>query len=94
MRHNALRDVLSQFCHRARLGGQLEVGHGSGADSPHSRPADILVPNWMIGKPAAFDLTVVSPLNSNTLNEAGATGGSAARKAETCKHNANYHKCR
>ena len=33
--------------------------------------ADILVPNWMIGKPAAFDLTVVSPLNYTTLNEAG-----------------------
>ena len=75
MHPNALRDVFSQFCHRARLGGQLEVGHGSGVDSPHSRPADILVPNWMIGKPAAFDLMVVSPLNSNTLNEAGATGG-------------------
>ena len=45
------------FCHRARLGGQLEVDHGSGAGSPHSRPADILVSNWMIGKPAAFDLT-------------------------------------
>ncbi|KAL5470688.1 hypothetical protein EMCRGX_G028693 [Ephydatia muelleri] len=56
MHHNALRDVFSQFCHSARLGGQLEVGHGSGADSPNSRPADILVPNWMIGKPAAFDL--------------------------------------
>ena len=48
----------------------------------------------MIGKPAAFDLTVVSPLNSNTLNEVGATGESAARKAEACKHNANDHKCR
>ena len=44
--------------------------------------ADILVPNWMIGKPAAFDLTVVSPLNSATLNEAGARSGSAAGKAE------------
>ena len=63
MRHNALRDVSSQFCHRARLGGQLVVGHGSRAGSSHSWPADILVPNWMIGKPAAFDLTVVSPLN-------------------------------
>ena len=99
MRHNALRDVFSQFCHRAQLGGQLEVGYGSGADSPHSRPADILVPNWMIGKPAAFDLMVVPPLNSNTLNEVGATGGSAARKAEAQKaearkHNANDHKCR
>ena len=62
---------------------------GSGYEtSPNSRPADILVPNWMIGKPAAFDLTVVSPLNSNTLNEAGATGGSAAWKADARKHNA------
>ena len=75
LRHNSLRDVFAQFCHRARLGGQLEVGHGYGADSLLSRPADILVPNWMIGKPAAFDLTVVFPLNSTTLNEAGARRG-------------------
>eukprot|EP00731_Ephydatia_muelleri_P009253 Em0004g1591a len=59
------------------------------------RPADILVPNWMIGKPAAFDLTVVSQLNSTTLqlNEAGARSGSAAGKAEVRKHNANDAKC-
>ena len=25
VRHNALRDVFAQFCHRARFGGQLEV---------------------------------------------------------------------
>ena len=92
--HNALRDVFAQFCHRARLGGQLEVGHGSGSDSSLSRPADILVPNWLSGKPAAFDLTVVSPLNSKTLNEAGATGGSAAGNVEACKHTANDQKCR
>ena len=47
------------------------------------------MPNWTIGKPAAFDLTVVSPLNSNTLNEAGATSGSVAGRAEVRKHNAN-----
>eukprot|EP00731_Ephydatia_muelleri_P000766 Em0001g766a len=62
----------------ARLGGQLEVGYGSGGDVSNSRPADFLVPNWTLGKPAAFDLTVVSPLNSNTLIEAGSTSGSAA----------------
>ncbi|KAL5468955.1 hypothetical protein EMCRGX_G030116 [Ephydatia muelleri] len=65
-----LEGCFSQFCYRARLGGQLEIGHGSGADSPHSQPADILVSNWMISKPAAFDLMVVSPLNSNALKEA------------------------
>ena len=66
LRHNNLRDVLAQSCHRARLDGQLEVGHGYGAESSFSRPADILVPNWMIGKPAAFDITVVSLLNSSS----------------------------
>ena len=46
LRHNSvLRDVFAQFCHRVRLGGQLEVGHGYGAESSLSRPADILVPN-------------------------------------------------
>ena len=43
LRHNSLRDVFSQFCHRACLGGQLEVGCGIGADKRHSCPADILV---------------------------------------------------
>ena len=47
----------------------------------------------MIGKPAAFDLTVVSPLNSTTLNEAEVRSGSAAGKAEVRKHNANDAKC-
>ena len=56
IRHNALRDVFAQFCHRARLGGQLEIGYGSGGDFSNSRPADFLVPNWTLGKPAAFDL--------------------------------------
>ena len=53
MHHNALREVFAQLCHRARLGGQLEVGHGSEGDNLNNRPADILVSNWMIGKPAS-----------------------------------------
>ena len=38
------------------------------------------MPNWMIGKPAAFDLRVTTLLNSTTLNEVGARSGSAAGK--------------
>ena len=95
IRHNALMDVFTQFCHRARLGGQLEIEYAwSGGNFTNSRPADFLVPNWALGKPAVCDLTVVSPLNSNTLIEAGATSGSAAGKAEVRKHNANDPKCR
>ena len=57
-------------------------------------PCFFLASGYSIGKPAAFDLTVVSPLNSSTLNEAGATSGSAAGEAEARNHNANDHKCR
>ena len=74
-------------------GGQLEVGCGLGADKRHSRPADILVQNWIIGKPAAFDLTVTSPLNLATLAEAGVARGSAAMAAEVRKHGVNDCKC-
>ena len=84
--HNSLRDVVAQFCHRARLGGQLEVGGGTEADGSRCWPADYLVPNWSTGKPAAIDITVTSPLNPISLPEAKVTGGSAARMAEMRKH--------
>ena len=50
--------------------------------------------SWLTCKPAAFDLTVVSKLNSETLNKVGATGASAAGNAEAHKHMANNQKCR
>ncbi|KAL5469225.1 hypothetical protein EMCRGX_G030449 [Ephydatia muelleri] len=73
-------------------GGQVEVGSGLGLDRLHSHPADVLV-NWHLGKPAAFDLTVTSPLNPITLTEAGVRCGSSALFAEARKHNANDSKC-
>ena len=50
------------------------------------------MPNWDLGKPAAFDLTVASPLNQSILNEACATPGSSARVSEQRKHASNV-KC-
>ena len=32
----------------------MEVGSGLGHDERHTRPADVLVPNWDMGKPAAL----------------------------------------
>eukprot|EP00731_Ephydatia_muelleri_P009270 Em0004g1608a len=91
-------EVRRHFCDRVAIDPsdsewlQVQLSLSRGGLSLR-RPADILVPNWMIGKPAAFDLTVVSQLNSTTLNEAGARSGSAAGKAEVRKHNANDAKC-
>ena len=42
-----------------------------------SRPADILLPNWKGGHPAALDVHVISPLQQQTLNEASFTPGHA-----------------
>ena len=47
----------------------MEVGSGLEQDERRTRPADVLVPNWDLEKPAAFDLTVASPLNQSILTE-------------------------
>ena len=66
----------------------MEAGSKLSNDRSHTSPADILAPNWSLGKPAAFDLSVMSSLNSNVLLEAGLTAGQAARATEQRKLNA------
>ena len=53
----------------------------------------MLVDGWDKAKPAAFDVTVTSPLTSVTLNEASINEGAAALAAETRKHAANDARC-
>ncbi|KAL5467622.1 hypothetical protein EMCRGX_G031881 [Ephydatia muelleri] len=91
--NNKLRDVVLQTCHRACISAKAEAGSGLGHELRNTRPADILASNWLCGKPAAFDLTVVSPLNPTFISEAGRTAGSAAVAAELRKHSANDAKC-
>eukprot|EP00731_Ephydatia_muelleri_P013116 Em0007g426a len=74
-RHNRLRDIFANFCRRAHLSVQVEVGYGLARDHINSRPADILVQGWDRGKPAAFDVTVTSPLTPVSLNNASASVG-------------------
>ena len=62
VRHNHLCDVVVDFCQSAHLSvSMVEKGHGLTRDLNHSRPADLLIAGWDIGKPAAFDVTVTSP---------------------------------
>ena len=89
-RHNKLRDIFNDFCHRACLAPQLEMG---GWSREHTRPADVLVPNWVLGKSAAFDLSVTSTLNAHVFQEASVTAGSAVMAAQIRKHRVNDRKC-
>ena len=85
-RHNHLRDIVANFCRQAHLSVRVEVGYGLARDHVNSRPADVLVQGWDRGKPAAFDITVASPLTPVTLNNASTSVGAAAYAAELRKH--------
>ena len=69
--HNHLHNVLVETCHRAHLNVKVEMDSNLTSDHDHSRPADILLPNWALGKPAAFDISVTSPLNPKFVSVAG-----------------------
>ena len=45
--------------------GEGRGKHGS--EKTRKRPADVLAAKWMLGKSAAFDFTVTSPLASNII---------------------------
>ncbi|KAL5474377.1 hypothetical protein EMCRGX_G026317 [Ephydatia muelleri] len=92
-RRNRLRDIFANFCCRAHLSVQVKVGYGLARDHINSRPADILVEGWDREKPAAFDVTVTSPLTPVSLNNASASVGAAAYAAECRKHAANDTRC-
>ena len=49
-RHNHLRNVIVEFCHRAHLGVRVESGSGITPDLSRTRPVDVLVLNWERGK--------------------------------------------
>ncbi len=74
-RINAIRDVVFNSAQSAALSPSKETP-GLVPDSA-SRPADVLLPNWTNGRPAALDVHVISPLQSLTMSEAAWTQGHA-----------------
>ena len=57
-------------------------------DPAARRPADVYVPRWRAGVPAAFDFAVTSGMRSSCLQESAADGASAATAYEgkKCSH--------
>eukprot|EP00731_Ephydatia_muelleri_P014969 Em0008g689a len=88
-----IRDILVETCRRAHIGVKVEVGNNLSRDHSKTRPADILLPNWFLGRTAALDVSITSPLNPVTLLEAGVSATAAAQATEARKHQANNLKC-
>ena len=81
-RHNHLRGIFANSCRRAHLSVRVKVGYGLARDPNISTPF-LLVQGWDRGKPAAFDVTVSSPLTPVSLNNASASVGATAYEAES-----------
>eukprot|EP00666_Eupelagonemidae_sp_cell4sb_P017889 gene17889-biopygen41696 len=64
-------------------GKQAGVGGARGAEG--RRPADIFLPRWRLGNPAALDFAVTSGLRVGYLTESAADGGAATRSYESHK---------
>ena len=64
-RHNSIRDVVFCAVQSAALAPSKETPNL--VPNSQSRPADILIPNWSRGRPAALDVHVISPLQRQTL---------------------------
>lgn len=92
IRHNAIRDILFSAAQSAVLAPSREAA-GVVPDSL-SRPADILLPTWSRGRPAAFDVHVISPLQHHTLHEASYTPGHALNVGVQRKLASHLDACR
>ena len=59
-----------------------------------SCPADIYLPRWTHGKPAALNVSVISPLQRLTLQNSSMSQGHALSVGEYRKHSAHSDTCR
>ena len=90
-RHDALRDVIFNFCQRASWNPQREIAclQAAGPRFESLIPADIFIP----GIPAALDVTVIHPLQHATLRLAATQRDAANTFATKRKHDKYYEAC-
>ena len=91
-RHNAVRDVLYSAAQAAALGPTREAP-GLVAESM-SRPADIFLPTWHQGRPAALDVHIISPLQQQLVHGAASTPGHALEVGTQRKLASHLAPCR
>ena len=89
--HNAARNLTGRYVAAAGLGPTLEKSdllpprpdHPS--ETGRRRPADVYIPSWEFGTPAALDLAITSPQRQVSLGAASLASGAAATSYEDYK---------
>ena len=91
-RHDAVKDVLFSAAQSAALAPTREAP--SLISGSCSRPADIFLPTWKRGMPAALDVHVISPLQLQTKDKAAIIQGHALKVGEQRKMAAHGEECK
>ena len=91
-RHNALCNVIFTAAQLAALGPRKEAP--ALIVGTQSRPADVFLPTWSRGRPATLDVTVTSPLQALTIQEASTTASHALEVATSRKLATHLSPCR
>lgn len=91
-RHNSIRDAIFSAAQSAALAPRKEAP--SLIPGSSSRPADVYLPNWKRGQPAALDITVISTMQQQTLAGASITPGHALQVGDERKMAAHAGSCR
>jgi hypothetical protein len=92
LKHNSVRNTVGRFAGRAALNPEVEKAGllPPGPDEPSSnlrRPADVYLPSWKNGSPAALDFAGTSPHRLDALARTAAGGESAAEAYTSFKRN-------
>ena len=90
-RHNAIRDVFFSAAQSAALAPSVELPNL--IPNSLSKSADIYIPTWSHGRPAAMDVHVISPLQQQTLGEAATTPGHALQVGVQRKLSSHLSHC-
>ena len=90
--HDALRNVIFTAAQSAALGPRKEVP--ALIAGTQSRPADVFLPTRSRGRPAALNVTMTSPLQALTFQEASTTAGHALEVATSRKLATHLSPCR
>jgi len=91
LRHNVIQDTLFSVCQNAALSPRLEEPHLVGPNK--TRPGDVVIPNWSMGRTAAIDVTVIHPVQTNTIQMALKSGTEPIEQAEESKITKNGQIC-
>ena len=85
-RHNQLRDAIYQVAASSNLAPRKE--ENALLPGTSARPADVLIPHWSGGRDTALDVTVVSPLLTDRVDQSVTTPGHTLTVAfnNKCRH--------